>query len=217
MYSQNCVACKNNEKRDTVKEATKDETVSKVKNITSYHCPWNYIASSKGMEGSGAIALIMEILQWWWVCSRPIYQWQLDNLGKCAPLVQRIYDSKRNYKKSQCLAKNIGGNCVANQGKLPLCIRPINKFLADPSHRDKNFGCALYKLEGKWGKKLTFTSTNCECLKQNYSFWHRQNQDNTYITHSEIPCSHWSLLCWSYILSSKEEGDGIVRTKAIKN
>ncbi len=58
--------------------------------------------------------------------------------------------------------KTKGGKYVNDKEMLPLHVQEIDHFLADPSHHGKSFGCALYKLEGKRGKELKFTSIDCE-------------------------------------------------------
>ena len=119
--------------------------------------------------------------------------------------------------KASFWLKTKGGSYVADQGKLPLHMRPISKFLADPSHRGKSMGHAMYKLESKRGKELKFTLTDCEHLKQNYSFWHRQNRNETY----DVFRARYVAVIDHHFgdhssCQSKEEGGG-VSTKAIKN
>ncbi len=119
--------------------------------------------------------------------------------------------------KASFWLKTKGGSYVADQGKLPLHMRPISKFLADPSHRGKSMGHAMYKLESKRGKELKFTLTDCEHLKQNYSFWHRQNRNETY----NVFLARYVAVIDHHFgdhssCQSKEEGGG-VSTKAIKN
>jgi len=76
--------------------------------------------------------------------------------------------------------KTKGGSYIADNGKLPLRVRAIDHFLADPSHRGKSFGRALYKLEKKRGRELKFTAVDCERLKQNFNFWQQQNKGESY-------------------------------------
>jgi len=179
VYSCNCVACKNEWKKKglTVEEATKDEAVGKVKtNITSHRCPRNYNASSKLMEGSGAVALVTEIYDGGDgfiadLCTDDNSTTQAN----VRPSYQALMRAMGITQKAGFWPKTKGGKYVVDQGKLPLRVRQIIRFLADPSHRGKSFGRALYKLEGKRGKELKFTATDCEWLKENYSFWHKQN------------------------------------------
>jgi len=75
----------------------------------------------------------------------------------------------------------------------------------------------MYNIEGRKGKELKFTATDCERLKRNFSFWHRQNRHDTY----EVFVSRYRAVIDHHFgdhssCQSKEEGGG-VSTKAIKN
>ncbi len=184
VYSRNCVACKNEwkKKKLTVEEATKDEPVGEVKKkITTHHCPRNYNASSKSMEGSGAVALVTEIYDGGIGCTDKLCtDDDSTTRANVRPSYKEVMKAKGLSSKASFWPKTKGGSYVVDRGKLPLCVRPISDYLADPSHRGKSVGRAFYKLEGKRGKELKFTSTDCEHLKRNYSFWHRQNRNETY-------------------------------------
>ncbi len=66
--------------------------------------------------------------------------------------------------------KTKGGSYIANNSKLPLHVRAINCFLADPLHFGKSFGHALYKVEKKRGRELKFMAVDCKELKRNFNF-----------------------------------------------
>jgi len=76
--------------------------------------------------------------------------------------------------------KTKGGSYVANNGKLPLHVRAINCFLANPLHCGKSFGHALYKVEKKKSRELKFTAVEYEHLKRNLNIWQQQNKGETY-------------------------------------
>jgi len=83
-------------------------------------------------------------------------------------------------RKQDIWPKTAGGNYVADRGKLPLHVRAVEEYLADPSHRGKSVGRSLYKFEKERGKEMKFTATDCERLKRNFNFWQRQNRNETY-------------------------------------
>jgi len=72
--------------------------------------------------------------------------------------------------KAEHWPKTKGGYYFPDNGKLPLHVRAINCFLADPLHHGKSFGHALYKVEKKRGKELKFTAVDCEHLKMKFQF-----------------------------------------------
>jgi len=49
--------------------------------------------------------------------------------------------------KADYWPKMKGNKYVTDNGKLPLQVKAIDKYLADLSHCGKSFGCAMYKLE----------------------------------------------------------------------
>jgi hypothetical protein len=55
-----------------------------------------------------------------------------------------------------------------DKGKLLLDVRPPERFLADPSHRQKVFGSAIYKLIPK--KNTGITKVDAERLKRNSGY-----------------------------------------------
>jgi len=65
---------------------------------------------------------------------------------------------------------------MTDKGKLPLTVKQIESFFANPTHHCKSFGQALYALCCEMGRKLKFSNIDCEQLKQNFGFWQHQNK-----------------------------------------
>jgi len=76
--------------------------------------------------------------------------------------------------------RNAKGNYLPDHGKLPLHVHAIQQYLADPVHHHKSVGRAMYALQRENGRKLSFTNVDCERMKRNCSFWHRQNINEPY-------------------------------------
>jgi len=72
-----------------------------------------------------------------------------------------------------------GGHYATDSRKLPLHVWAISKFLADPSHHDKSFACALYKLEKKSSRELKFMPVNCKHQKETSAYGSSKTR-NTY-------------------------------------
>jgi len=166
----------------TQEEATKDEPMGElINNTTTHQCPCNYNCTTKLMEACGAVSMITMVYN----AGKDVLLTLIgdDDSTMCS-------NSKHSIKatmavngwtnKAEHWPKTKGGNYVANNGKLPLHVRAIDSFLADPSHRGKSFGRALYKVEKKRGRELKFTAVDCERLKRNFNFWQRQNKGETF-------------------------------------
>jgi len=76
--------------------------------------------------------------------------------------------------------KTKGSANVSDKGKLPLFVRAIDSYFADPSHRIKSVGRGMYAIVCELGRKLKFTNVDCEQIKRNMGFWHRQNIDEEF-------------------------------------
>jgi len=146
--------------------------VGELANSKDTHCcPQNFSGSSKSMEACGAIKLVTEMFDF-----NDAYVSVIigdDDSTTRSNLKQSYKELIKSGKwadKEKC-PKTKRGKFVDDKGKLPLRVWEILFFLADPSHRGKSFGRALYKLEGKRGKELKFTSIDCEQLKRNFNFW----------------------------------------------
>jgi len=184
-YSHNCATCKSEWKRQklTAAEATKDELPGEVDNTIkkTHRCPRNYNASSKLMEACGAVSMITSLYETTDSFARMLIgDDDATTRSNVRHSYKEILKANPHLKKAHIWPKTAGGNYVVDSGKLPLHVRAILEFLADPSHRGKSFGRALYKFEKERGKELKFTAIDCERLKQNFNFWQQQNQHETY-------------------------------------
>jgi len=91
-----------------------------------------------------------------------------------------MYDAGLMRSKELDWPRNEKGVYLPDHGKLLLHIRAIQHYLADPTHHCKSFGRALYALQHENGRKLKFMNIDCDCLKQNFTFWHQQNKNEPY-------------------------------------
>jgi len=161
----------------------KDEPAGVItRNITTHRCPLNYNGSAKSMEAAGAVAMTTAMYN-----GGNAYISVLvgdDNSTVFSNLrhsFQALMTANGWTNKAQHWPKTQSGKSyVADNGKLPLHVKAIDRFLADPAHCGKSFGRALYLLEKKRGRELKFTSVDCERLKRNFNFWQRQNKSHTY-------------------------------------
>jgi len=68
-------------------------------------------------------------------------------------------------------------------------VPEIEGFLADPAHRCKCIGKDLFKLAEEKGKELSFDKIDCARLKQNFSYFLRQNCNEPFeVFEYRFPC-----------------------------
>ncbi len=185
-YSRGCHSCLNTWKKQGLSrtEATKDEPTGEINtnlNIKSHRCPRNFNGSAKSMEACGALLLITRTYNRGNECiSILVGDDDSTTRSNCKHSIKEVMAANGWTNKKEHWPKNAKGKYVADNGKLGLNVRAIDKFLADPSHRGKSFGRAVYKVEKKRGRELKFTSVDCERLKRNFNFWQRQNRGCAY-------------------------------------
>lgn len=139
-------------------------------------CPKNFEGSSKSMEASGAVEMVTNM---WrktkdWVSAPWIRTFVSDDDSSTRSNLENSTQDKLDAKiiSEWPWIINGRGNKVQafpkskDKGKLPLDIRPPWQFVADPSHRQKVFGKAFYKLVLlKLG-----TQVDAERMKRNFGY-----------------------------------------------
>ncbi len=134
-------------------EATKDEPMGEINtnvNITSHRCPRNYNGSAKSMEACGALSLITRTYNRGNECvSILVGDDDSTTRSNCKHSIKAVMQANGWTNKAEHWPKNAKGKYVADNGKLALHVRAIDKFLADPSHHGKSIGCTVYKVEKK--------------------------------------------------------------------
>jgi len=134
-------------------EATKDEPSGKLQlDSMTHHCPCNYNGSAKSMEASRVVSMMTALYD---EGGKYLSILVSDNDSTTRSHSQHLYKAVMDFNgwmnKADHWPKMKGNKYVADNGKLPLQIKAIDKYLADPSHCGKSFGCAMYKLKKEAG------------------------------------------------------------------
>jgi len=124
----------------SIEEAFKDAEPGELPTRDNDHrCPLNFKGSAKSMEARAAVALIMKVFESGEDCLAHLVTDNDLSIGRM---------QKSDWPKMK------GGANVSNKGKLPLTVRALDSFLADPTHQIKSFGWALYAILHEMGRKL---------------------------------------------------------------
>jgi len=179
VYCKGCSSCEKKWKKDGISKeaATKDEQPGKLPFIKKDHCcPCNYNGTLKSMEARSVLSMVTKIFEGGKAnISNLVSDDDLTHHSNLKHSPQAILDADPTLKKKDIWPKNNKGHYIADNGKLPLSVHAIDRFLADPLHRAKSFGRALYVLFRGEGKKTSFTNVDHKHLKQNHGFWQCQN------------------------------------------
>ncbi len=172
VFSKTCRKCK----KTSASQAKMDGVSGEIPPSTQHRCPCNFKGSSKSMEPIAAVKMIVRLFD----TVRAFVSVLIgDDDSTVRAQARHSYQERLNTgamtDKEKEWPKNKSGNFVADHGKLPLRVKEIDKMLADPSHRCKSWGRALYKLYYEKGRQIGMTKIDCERLKRNFSYWHRQN------------------------------------------
>jgi len=107
------------------------------------------------MEAHAAVVLIMEVFKSGEDCLAHLVT-DDDLRHPLKELVATGRMQKSDWPKTK------GGANISNKGKLPLTVRALDSFLADPAHQIKSFGQALYAILCEMGRKLKLTNVDCK-------------------------------------------------------
>jgi len=187
VYSKKCKHCKVQWKKQNLpREVTnKNDPSGEItpNNTPTHRCPKNYKGTAKSMEACAVVSMVTEMYD----AGKNVIDVLLTDddsttRSNARHSFQEVMTANgwTEKEKAELWPKKKGGKYVADRGKLPIRVRAISKYLADPPHRGKSVGRAFYKLEGKRGRELKFTAVDCERLKRNFNFWHRQNRGEPY-------------------------------------
>jgi len=165
-----CVCCRGWKKQGiSIEDATKDDGVGELMQIaTDHHCPKNFSGSSKSMEARAAVSMITKMFELTDCCIDVLLtDDDATTRSNNKHSFKEMYDAGLMRSKELDWPRNEKGVYLPDHGKLPLHVWAIRHYLADPTHRCKSFGRALYALQRENGRKLKFTNVDCDRLKQN--------------------------------------------------
>ncbi len=164
IFSKSCRFCTNAWKKQGIDPKNLNEPMGEISPKPHHRCPRNFKGSSKSMEPIAAVKMIVRLFE-----TGIAYVSKLlgDNDSTTRAQVQHSHQAKidAGIMKDSEWPVNKKGKCVADHGKLPLHVKAVDKFLADPSHHCKSWGRALYGLYRKIGKSIGMSKVECECLK----------------------------------------------------
>ncbi len=146
-YTKGCATCHLKWKKQgvSVDDATAANELGELGRVkTDHRCPHNFKGSSKSMEARGALSMVIAMFNLGknyisrlltdddsTTCSNMRHPFhELVKLGIMKPKTDKETDWPNTAK----------GHFVADKGKLPLMVKAIDDFLADPTHRAKSFG-----------------------------------------------------------------------------
>jgi len=172
VYSKKCKHCEVQRKKQNLpREVTnKNDPSGEItpNNTPTHRCPKNYKGTAKSMEACAVVSMVTEMYD----AGKNVIDVLLTDddsttRSNARHSFQEVMTANgwTEKEKVEHWPKTKGGKYVADRGKLPIRVRAISKYLADPPHHGKSIGQAFYKLEGKRGRELKFTAVDCERLK----------------------------------------------------
>jgi len=134
-FSKLCRTCYDHEKKNNASETIPPPT---------HRCPKNWTESSKAMEPNGIKDCAIAV---WNSCIACMDEFLSDNDSSSRCVLKHPIKTQmlKGYISKWPVDKH--GKNVKCTSRLPDHIRPISKYLVDPSHCRRVYGSHLYKLE----------------------------------------------------------------------
>jgi hypothetical protein len=171
-YSKMCAKCSTYEKKG-LGEA----------DVPAHNCSKNYDGSSKGMEASAALAMVLEVYEQVFENGPGtekafISQMVLDDDASTRAILSHSLSELANWPvdangKKLPKSKDIG--------KLPL-DHPFLVFLADLTHRIRCFGKYIFALANSTVSTSTCTLVDAYRLKRNFAYWLLSSHTESFAT-----------------------------------